>query len=222
MAAKRMLRTVAETALHRPARSARHREHRRERLSRRRDGCRDADQERRHRHVPGQGERPAGLQVLQAGHVRCGRWSASRSRRVCGAPSRGASSPCTTSRRSISDRSASPAPRPCCGGRIPYAESVPPAEFIPVAEDCGLIVPIGRWVLREACRQARAWLEEGLPATTMAVNISAVEFGPRASSKECSPILEETGLDPQSLELELTESVLMKRVESDRARCSAP
>ena len=53
---------------------------------------------------------------------------------------------------------------------------VPPGQFIPVAEDCGLILPIGRWVLREACRQARAWLESGLPQITEAVNISAIEF----------------------------------------------
>ena len=53
---------------------------------------------------------------------------------------------------------------------------VPPAQFIPVAEDCGLILPIGNWVLREACRQARPWLDAGLPAATMAVNISAMEL----------------------------------------------
>ena len=53
---------------------------------------------------------------------------------------------------------------------------VPPVHFIPVAEDCGLILPIGRWVLREACQQARAWLDAGLPVSTMAVNVSAMEF----------------------------------------------
>ena len=53
---------------------------------------------------------------------------------------------------------------------------VPPMDFIPVAEDCGLIIPIGNWVLREACRQARAWLDAGLPVSTMAVNVSALEF----------------------------------------------
>ena len=56
------------------------------------------------------------------------------------------------------------------------ADSVSPAQFIPVAEDCGLILPIGAWVLREACRQARAWVDAGLPAMTMAVNVSAMEF----------------------------------------------
>ena len=51
-----------------------------------------------------------------------------------------------------------------------------PNEFVPIAEDCGLIVPIGQWVLREACRQARAWIDEGRPPMAVAVNISAVEF----------------------------------------------
>ena len=86
---------------------------------------------------------------------------------------------------------------------------VPPAQFIPVAEDCGLIVPIGHWVLREACRQARVWTDAGLPTTLMAVNISAMEFR-NGNFLECIfAILDETGFDPRLLELELTESVLM-------------
>ena len=89
-----------------------------------------------------------------------------------------------------------------------------PAQFIPVAEDCGLIVPIGNWVLREACQQARAWLDAGLPLATMAVNISAMEFRDEHFLEGVFAILEETGLDPQLLELELTESVLMKHAES--------
>jgi len=91
---------------------------------------------------------------------------------------------------------------------------VPPGQFIPVAEDCGLILPIGRWVLREACRQARAWLESGLPQITEAVNISAIEFRDEHFLESAFAILMETGLDPRFLELELTESVLMKRAES--------
>ncbi len=89
-----------------------------------------------------------------------------------------------------------------------------PAQFIPVAEDCGLIVPIGKWSLCEACKQARAWLDAGLPLGTMAVNISAMEFRDDNFHEGVFAILEETGLDPGSLELELTESVLMKRAES--------
>ena len=91
---------------------------------------------------------------------------------------------------------------------------VPPAQFIPVAEDCGLILPIGNWVLREACQQARAWVDAGLPLTTMAVNISAMEFRGENFLEGVFAILDETGLDPRSLELELTESVLMKHAES--------
>ncbi|MGA2987437.1 MAG: EAL domain-containing protein [Terriglobia bacterium] len=96
----------------------------------------------------------------------------------------------------------------------PIRGPVAPAQFIPVAEECGLILPIGNWVLREACKQARAWADAGLPLATMAVNISAVEFRDENFLKGVFTILKETGLDPRSLELELTESVLMKRAES--------
>jgi EAL domain-containing protein (putative c-di-GMP-specific phosphodiesterase class I) len=96
----------------------------------------------------------------------------------------------------------------------PVRGPVAPAQFIPVAEACGLILPIGAWVLREACRQARAWVNEGLPATTIAVNVSAMEFRNEDFLKGLFAILSETGLDPHSLELELTESVLMTRAES--------
>ena len=91
---------------------------------------------------------------------------------------------------------------------------VSPARFIPVAEDCGLILPIGAWVLREACGQARAWVDAGLPVATMAVNVSAMEFRNENFLQNLTAILAETGLDPRSLELELTESVLMKHAES--------
>src|SRR5579863_1766154 len=91
---------------------------------------------------------------------------------------------------------------------------VPPAEFIPIAEDCGLILPIGAWVLREACEQASAWLEAGLPATTMAVNVSAMEFRDANFLENLFATLRATGLDPKSLELELTETLLMKHAES--------
>jgi diguanylate cyclase (GGDEF)-like protein/PAS domain S-box-containing protein len=94
---------------------------------------------------------------------------------------------------------------------------VPPAKFIPVAEDCGLIVPIGNWVLREACRQARTWIDTGLPLGTMAVNISALEFRDEHFLDGVFTILKETGLDPKYLELELTESVLMKHAEATEA-----
>jgi diguanylate cyclase (GGDEF)-like protein/PAS domain S-box-containing protein len=89
-----------------------------------------------------------------------------------------------------------------------------PAQFIPIAEDCGLIVPIGKWVLRQACEQARFWSDAGLPLTSMAVNVSAMEFGDEKFLDGLFQVLSETGLDPRSLQLELTESVLMKRAEA--------
>jgi diguanylate cyclase (GGDEF)-like protein len=96
----------------------------------------------------------------------------------------------------------------------PTRGPVSPASFISVAEDCGLILPIGAWVLRKACEQARAWMDAGLPATTMAVNVSAMEFRDEEFLEGLFTVLTETGLDPSALELELTESVLMKRAES--------
>jgi len=96
----------------------------------------------------------------------------------------------------------------------PIRGLVSPAQFIPVAEDCGLILPIGKWVLREACQQARAWADAGLPLATMAVNISAIQFRNENFLEDVFAILKDTGLDPRFLELELTESVLMKHAES--------
>jgi diguanylate cyclase (GGDEF)-like protein/PAS domain S-box-containing protein len=99
----------------------------------------------------------------------------------------------------------------------PVRGSISPAQFIPVAEDCGLIVPIGRWVLRQACEQAREWLKAALPVTTMAVNVSAMEFQDEGFLDNLTLILKESGMDPRALELELTESALMKRVEATAA-----
>jgi diguanylate cyclase (GGDEF)-like protein/PAS domain S-box-containing protein len=96
----------------------------------------------------------------------------------------------------------------------PVRGPVPPAQFIPVAEDCGLILPIGKWVLREACKQARAWQDAGLTLSTIAVNISAMEFRDDKFLDGVFAVLNDTGLDPKTLELELTESVLMKRAEA--------
>jgi EAL domain-containing protein (putative c-di-GMP-specific phosphodiesterase class I) len=96
----------------------------------------------------------------------------------------------------------------------PIRGLVSPAEFIPVAEDCGLILPIGRWVLREACTQAQAWRDAGLSPGTMAVNISALELRDENFLEGVLAVFGDTGLDPRLLELELTETVLMKRAES--------
>src|SRR5580658_5788185 len=104
----------------------------------------------------------------------------------------------------------------------PVRGMISPAEFIPVAEDTGLILPVGNWVLREACRQARAWLGAGLPLTTMAVNISSMEFRAEHFLGGVFAILNDTGLDPKFLELELTENVLLKRAESTESMLKAP
>jgi diguanylate cyclase (GGDEF)-like protein len=96
----------------------------------------------------------------------------------------------------------------------PTRGPIGPADFIPVAEDCGLILPVGSWVLREACAQTRAWMDAGLQVTSVAVNVSAVEFRDKNFLGGLFTILDETGLDPSSLELELTESVLMKHAAS--------
>ena len=87
--------------------------------------------------------------------------------------------------------------------------AVPPSEFIPVADDTGLILPIGAWVLRTACRQAKLWHEEGLSPGRMAVNVSAKQFGQPDFPDQVATIVRETGLDPHMLELEITESVVM-------------
>jgi diguanylate cyclase (GGDEF)-like protein/PAS domain S-box-containing protein len=86
---------------------------------------------------------------------------------------------------------------------------VPPDKFIRIAENSGLIVPIGEWVLRTACRQARKWQDEGLPAVPVAVNVSAVQFRQEGFCELIQRVLHETGLAPQYLELELTESLLL-------------
>jgi diguanylate cyclase (GGDEF)-like protein/PAS domain S-box-containing protein len=96
----------------------------------------------------------------------------------------------------------------------PTRGPVPPGQFIPVAEDCGLILPIGTWVLRQACQQAQAWVDAGLPLGTMAVNISAMQLRNESFVEGVFAILQDTRLDPRLLELELTESVLMKHAES--------
>ena len=88
-----------------------------------------------------------------------------------------------------------------------------PGRFVAVAEECGLIVLIGRWVLREACRQTRRWQEQGLELASIAVNISALEFRHPDFVAGVQAILDETGLSPGCLQLEITESVLMRDAE---------
>ena len=96
----------------------------------------------------------------------------------------------------------------------PTRGSVSPAQFISIAEACGLMLPIGAWVLREACGQARAWADQGLPACSMTVNVCALEFLDETFADRLLAILGETGLDPKFLELDVTEKVLMRRPEA--------
>jgi diguanylate cyclase (GGDEF)-like protein/PAS domain S-box-containing protein len=86
---------------------------------------------------------------------------------------------------------------------------VPPDKFIRIAENCGLIAPIGEWVVKTACRQAQKWQEDGIALLPVAVNVSAVQFRQENFCKVIKRLLEETGLLPQYLELELTEGLLL-------------
>jgi diguanylate cyclase (GGDEF)-like protein len=84
------------------------------------------------------------------------------------------------------------------------------AQFVPIAEECGLILPIGRWVLREACNQAQAWLQAGLPPVTISVNVSTAEFHAADYLENVRAALDAAQLEPRYLELDLTERVLMR------------
>lgn len=90
---------------------------------------------------------------------------------------------------------------------------VPPNKFIPLAEETGLIVPLGEWVLRTACRQAKAWQSQGLPPILTAVNLSARQLAKDGIYNDIIAIIEESGLTPNYLELEITESSLMERAD---------
>lgn len=91
----------------------------------------------------------------------------------------------------------------------PERGMIPPGDFIPVAEERGLIAQIGTWVLGEACRQNKKWQQAGLPRLPVAVNISATQFQQKNLVANVHEVLEQTGLEPRYLELEVTESVVM-------------
>jgi len=88
--------------------------------------------------------------------------------------------------------------------------SVPPVDFIPIAEETGMILPIGEWVLRTACSQAKAWHDEGLKAGRVSINVSSTQLAQRNFASVVATVLRETGLPPELLELEITESLVMK------------
>jgi diguanylate cyclase (GGDEF)-like protein/PAS domain S-box-containing protein len=97
--------------------------------------------------------------------------------------------------------------------RHPELGLIPPDKFIPIAENSGLILPIGEWVLKTACAQARQWQNEGLPLATVGVNVSAVQFRHERFLYVIRKVLEQTGLSASSLELELTEGLLLANAE---------
>jgi diguanylate cyclase (GGDEF)-like protein/PAS domain S-box-containing protein len=96
----------------------------------------------------------------------------------------------------------------------PDLGTIAPLRFIPVAEETGLIVPIGKWVLRTACLQNVAWQKQGLPPVCIAVNLTAGQFSDENLVQDVTSILAATGMDPHLLELEITESLLIHDVES--------
>jgi diguanylate cyclase (GGDEF)-like protein len=103
----------------------------------------------------------------------------------------------------------------------PGRRLVRPGVFVTIAEESGLIVPIGRWVMREACRQAQAWYKEGLQVPRVAVNISAKELHGKGFLQSVRSVLDDTGLDPRLLELEVTESGLMVNADHTMTTLSA-
>jgi EAL domain-containing protein (putative c-di-GMP-specific phosphodiesterase class I) len=103
----------------------------------------------------------------------------------------------------------------------PELGAVPPNTFIPVAEDSGLIVAIGKWVLKTACEQNVAWQKRGLPPIVMSVNMSPRQFKDAALLDDVAEVLAATGMPPQWLELEITESMIMHNVELAVAKAEA-
>ncbi len=116
-----------------------------------------------------------------------------------------------------------------CRWNHPNRGIVSPGEFIPLAEKTGLIVELGDWVIREACRQNKIWQDLGLPKVKVSVNLSAKQFLQRDLVDNIANILDETGLEPQYLEIEITESMAMtnekfiienvKRIQRIRGQC---
>ena len=98
-----------------------------------------------------------------------------------------------------------------CRWMHPSRGAIPPAQFLPIAEESGLIIPIGAWALREACAQGRVWADACGWARTVTVNISEIELQNEHFLDDIFEAIDETGLDPECLQLDVTESVLMKQ-----------
>jgi len=101
--------------------------------------------------------------------------------------------------------------------RQPDGSMIPPDKFIPIAEECGLIVPIGAWVLHEACRQNQVWQQEGICRVPIGVNLSARQFDDASLLDTIQSALAQSGLAPAYLDLELTESLVMRNPEHTRS-----
>lgn len=95
----------------------------------------------------------------------------------------------------------------------PTRQLVSPGDFITILEETGLIIPIGEWVLAEACRQHRQWIDAGLPPIPIAVNISAIQFHDKGFLPMLSEVIKDSGIEPRYLDLEVTESVVMRQPE---------
>ena len=172
----------------------------------------DADQERRHGDVSRQGGRQERLPLLHQGNQDAVDRAADAGERACAARWSATSSRCTISPRSTWRAARSPASRRCCAGTIPNSALVSPGQFIPLAEETGLIVPIGRWVLKEACAQNMAWQRRGLRPVTMAVNLSPRQFADAHLLHDVDEALLASGMSPVLLQLEVTESMVMRNV----------
>jgi EAL domain-containing protein (putative c-di-GMP-specific phosphodiesterase class I) len=96
----------------------------------------------------------------------------------------------------------------------PHLGLLEPAQFIPIAEESGLIVPIGEWALEEACRQNQAWCDAGLQPLVVAVNLSLRQFQRQRIEDVTARVLRSTGLDPELLELEVTESLALQDIDA--------
>src|SRR5437879_6531058 len=119
---------------------------------------------------------------------------------------------CIISRKWTSRADKSPASRRCCAGAHPEFGMVPPLQFIPLAEETGLIVPVGRWVLKEACAQNMAWQRRGLRPVSVAVNLSPRQFIDEQLLQDIDEALLASGMSPVLLQLEVTESMVMRNV----------
>ena len=181
----------------------------------------DAAAQRRCRDVPRQAGGPRALAPLRRRLVAgCDATIRAGSRSAC-PRSNAASSSCTTNRSTSSRATRSSASRRSCAGNTRRAASCSPDQFLEIAEQTGMIVPIGAWAMRAACAQARQWRDAGWPGW-MSVNLSPASWPSPASPRRVARMLDETGVDADRLWLELSESVLMRASPAPTERADDP